>query len=52
MKKKRSGYIFNLASIAGYEKGVSALVGGYVASKFGLVGYSHALHNELLQYYV
>ena len=41
-----------MASIAGYEKGVSALVGGYVASKFGLVGYSHALHNELLQYYV
>ncbi len=50
MKKQKTGYIFNLSSIGGTEKGASRALGGYCATKFGLVGFSHSLHNELRQY--
>jgi short-subunit dehydrogenase len=45
MKKSRSGYIFNIASICGVE--AFADTGIYSASKFALVGYSSALAQEL-----
>ncbi|MCH9614694.1 MAG: 3-oxoacyl-[acyl-carrier-protein] reductase FabG [Chlamydiia bacterium] len=45
MQKQQSGYIFNIGSRAG-KNGVSSL-GGYAASKFGLVGYSESLSLEL-----
>lgn len=48
MKGQSSGYIFNLASIGG--KISRPTMGGYNASKFGLVGYSEALFKEMLQY--
>lgn len=46
MKKQNSGYIFNLASIAG--KYARPMTGGYNASKFGFIGYSNALSQELI----
>lgn len=46
MKKQKSGYIFNLSSAAG--KTAHAELGGYCASKFGLVGLSDALYLELV----
>lgn len=48
MKKQKYGYIFNVASVAG--KRAIPFAGGYCASKFGLVGYSDALGEELLSY--
>lgn len=45
MKKRQQGYIFNLASICG--KVGYAGIGAYTASKFGLVGLSESLFNEL-----
>lgn len=48
MKKQRSGYIVNLASIAG-KIGFDS-EGGYCASKFGLVGFAESLSNELKPY--
>ena len=45
MKKQKSGYIFNISSRAG----IIGFAGnaGYVASKFGLVGFSQSLYREL-----
>ncbi len=48
MKKQRSGYIFNIASRSG--KVGFAESGGYCASKFGLVGFTHSLVRELAEY--
>lgn len=45
MKKRQQGYIFNLASLCG--KVGYAGIGAYTASKFGLVGLSESLFNEL-----
>lgn len=45
MKKRQQGYIFNLASLCG--KIGCAGFGAYTASKFGLVGLSESLFNEL-----
>lgn len=45
MKKSRAGHIVNVSSICGVE--AYAEVGAYCASKFGLVGYSSALDQEL-----
>lgn len=50
MKKRQQGYIFNLASICG--KIGYAGIGAYTASKFGLVGLSESLFNELAPYHV
>lgn len=48
MKKQQFGYIFNIASMAGKRGG--GTLGGYCASKFGLVGFSESLFNELAEY--
>jgi len=48
MRAQAYGYIFNIASVCGVE--AYGDVGGYCASKFGLVGYSHALDQELARY--
>lgn len=45
MKKRQQGYIFNLASLCG-KIGYPG-IGAYTASKFGLVGLSESLFNEL-----
>ena len=45
MRRQGSGYIFNLASRNG-KIGVAGL-GGYTASKFGLVGLGEVLYREL-----
>lgn len=45
MKKRQQGYIFNLASLCG-KVGYPG-IGAYTASKFGLVGLSESLFNEL-----
>lgn len=45
MIQQKSGYIFNVASMSG--KRALAVVGGYAASKFGLVGLNEALFEEL-----
>ena len=50
MKKQRSGYIINMASLAG-KRSFSNL-GGYSASKFGLLGFNDALFKEMLDYHV
>jgi short-subunit dehydrogenase len=47
MKQQQSGHIFNIASRAG--KYGFAGSGGYVATKFGLVGLSESLYRELAQ---
>ncbi len=47
MKKQRSGSIFNIASRSG--KYGFAKSGGYVSSKFGLVGLSESLYREWIQ---
>ncbi len=44
MQKQKSGYIFNIASIAG-KVGYSS-IGAYSSSKFALVGLSESLYNE------
>jgi len=48
MKKKKTGYIFNISSMAG-QRGLARL-GAYCASKFGVVGFSESLFKELLPY--
>lgn len=48
MKKQRSGYIFNIASILG--KKAFGPIGSYAASKFGLVGFNEAVFHELAEY--
>lgn len=45
MRERKSGYIFNIASISGTEAGVG--YGAYGSSKFGLVGLNEALFKEL-----
>lgn len=45
MKQQKYGKIINLSSISG--KIARAPLGGYAASKFGLVGLNEALHKEL-----
>lgn len=49
MKKQRSGYIFNLSSMAG-KRAIGKHGGAYCASKFAVSGFSDALSNELLEY--
>lgn len=44
MMEQRSGYVFNIASIAG-KIGIAGF-GAYCASKFALVGLNETLHNE------
>jgi 3-oxoacyl-[acyl-carrier protein] reductase len=44
MKKRRDGYIINIASIAGKEGG--AEMSAYCASKFGVVGFTESLIEE------
>lgn len=46
MKQRQQGYIFNLASLCG-KIGYPG-IGAYTASKFGLVGLSESLFNELV----
>lgn len=48
MKNQKSGYIINIASMAG--KRALPVNGIYSASKYGLVGYGEALFKELLPY--
>jgi NAD(P)-dependent dehydrogenase (short-subunit alcohol dehydrogenase family) len=50
MKNRQQGHIFNLASICG-KIGYAGL-GAYTASKFGLVGLSESLFNELAPFHV
>ncbi len=48
MKQQKSGYIMNIASRAG-KTGVAPL-GGYSASKFGIVGFGESLLSELASF--
>lgn len=48
MKKRRSGRIINISSLSGVE--ARAELGGYAASKFGLMGLNDSLHQELATY--
>ena len=48
LKTQKSGYIFNLASMAG-KVGVPGL-GAYALTKFGVVGFNDSLYYELLPY--
>lgn len=50
MKNKRQGYIFNLASRGGKE--AIPELGAYALTKFGMVGFSEALYQELLPFNV
>lgn len=50
MKARQQGYIFNLASICG--KIGYPDIGAYTASKFGVVGLSESLFNELAPHHV
>ncbi len=50
MQQQQKGYIFNLASRAG-KVGLPFL-GGYSASKFGLVGLSESLYKELVHSHI
>ncbi|MEH6453585.1 MAG: SDR family oxidoreductase [Psychromonas sp.] len=50
MKVQKHGYIFNLGSMAG--KQTFATGGGYCASKYAVVGFNGALHQELKPYNV
>lgn len=50
MKKQKSGYIINMASLAG--KRTFSNLGAYSASKFGLLGFNEALFKEMLAYRV
>ena len=50
MKENKSGYIFNVASMAGKRSLPS--IGGYCASKYAVVGFSSALRQELSSYNV
>ncbi|WP_119343420.1 SDR family oxidoreductase [Facilibium subflavum] len=48
MKEQRSGRIINISSYSGIV--VRSTLGGYAASKSGLMGYNEALHKELATY--
>lgn len=48
MKNQRSGWIINLGSRSG--KIARPVLGGYSASKFGLLGFNEALYKELVDY--
>jgi len=48
LKEQKSGYIFNLASMAG-KRGVPG-IGAYALTKFGVVGISDTLYYELLKF--
>ncbi|NIT26665.1 MAG: SDR family NAD(P)-dependent oxidoreductase, partial [Candidatus Aminicenantes bacterium] len=48
MKKKRSGYIVNISSIAG-KTGFGGAA-AYSASKFGMVGLTESLLEEVIDY--
>ena len=48
MKNKKSGRIINIASRSG--KIARKQLGGYAASKFGLIGLNEALYKELVEY--
>jgi NAD(P)-dependent dehydrogenase (short-subunit alcohol dehydrogenase family) len=48
MMKQRSGHIVNIASLSGLNAPPFCLP--YVTSKYGLVGFSHALRSEAKQY--
>lgn len=50
MKQQRAGYIINISSLAG-KRSFSDL-GGYSASKFGLLGFNDALFKEMIPYHV
>lgn len=50
MQQQGSGYIFNLASMAG-KRGLAG-VGGYCSSKFAVVGFSESLYKALAPYNV
>jgi len=45
MRERKSGYIFNIASLSGVEGFVG--YGAYASSKFGLVGFNEALFKEV-----
>ncbi len=48
MKERNYGHIFNISSYSGIVARSS--LGGYAASKFGLMGYNESLHKELAPY--
>jgi short-subunit dehydrogenase len=48
MRKQRSGYIINVASIGG--KIAQSFSGVYASSKFGIVGFSEALSKEMAEF--
>jgi short-subunit dehydrogenase len=48
MKDKNQGRIINIASRSG--KIARKLMGGYAASKFGLIGFNEAIHKELFSH--
>lgn len=48
MKERRAGRIINISSLSGVE--AKAELGGYAASKFGLMGLNDSLHQELAAY--
>ena len=48
MMEKRSGYIFNMCSIAGLQAYPNG--GAYSISKFALIGFSKNLRRELMEY--
>ena len=48
MKRQKSGRIINIASHSGVV--ARRFLGGYAASKFGLVGFNESLHKELMPY--
>jgi short-subunit dehydrogenase len=48
MKKRKRGRIINISSLSGVE--ARAELGGYAASKFGLMGLNDSLHQELASF--
>lgn len=48
LRRQRSGHIFNVASIVGFQGGYSGW-GGYVASKFALAGLTETLAAEVAE---
>lgn len=48
LRKQRTGHIFNIASIVGFQGGYAGW-GSYVASKFALAGLTEALSAELAE---
>lgn len=49
LRKQRSGHIFNIASIVGFQGGYAGW-GSYVASKFALAGLTETLAAELAEF--